>query len=198
MRDSHLLSPSIQVINIETNKLARILGQVESGERFVALSLYQGTPTQDHQLQHAVKGTDSTAKGDKGSAATLNGVDPTVVCASYKKHRFFLFTGREPDDEDGGGGVSRDVINEKPMKADVALEAERALQHDLGRRAVIHTTLGDIEMKLFADECPKTVENFTKLSQKGSVQVRLLFAVTVGVHARWLSIRLAGPLALFA
>ena len=30
----------------------------------------------------------------------------------------------------------------------------------LGKGAVIHTTLGDITIRLYPDECPKTVENF--------------------------------------
>merc|ERR1712194_945417 len=32
--------------------------------------------------------------------------------------------------------------------------------NESGRSAVIHTTLGDIEVQLFGTECPKTVENF--------------------------------------
>ena len=37
----------------------------------------------------------------------------------------------------------------------------------LGRAAVIHTTLGDVHVKLFADECRRTVENFTVHSRNG-------------------------------
>ena len=31
----------------------------------------------------------------------------------------------------------------------------------LPRGAILHTTKGDITLKLFPDECPRTVENFT-------------------------------------
>lgn len=34
----------IKVVNIETNRLCRVLGAGESNERFLAISLYQGTP----------------------------------------------------------------------------------------------------------------------------------------------------------
>jgi cyclophilin family peptidyl-prolyl cis-trans isomerase len=31
----------------------------------------------------------------------------------------------------------------------------------LGKDAVLRTSLGDVHLKLFGDQCPKTVENFT-------------------------------------
>jgi peptidylprolyl isomerase domain and WD repeat-containing protein 1 len=31
----------------------------------------------------------------------------------------------------------------------------------IGKMAIIHTTMGDIHIKLFGDKCPKTVENFS-------------------------------------
>jgi cyclophilin family peptidyl-prolyl cis-trans isomerase len=33
--------------------------------------------------------------------------------------------------------------------------------------ATIHTSMGDIEVELFAEDAPKTVENFTKLAGEG-------------------------------
>ena len=33
--------------------------------------------------------------------------------------------------------------------------------------AIIHTNYGDIKIKLFAQECPKTIENFTTHSKNG-------------------------------
>ena len=33
--------------------------------------------------------------------------------------------------------------------------------------ATIHTSMGDIELELFAEDAPKTVENFTKLAGDG-------------------------------
>lgn len=39
--------------------------------------------------------------------------------------------------------------------------------HQIGSQAVVQTTMGDIHIKLFADECPKTVENFVVHSKNG-------------------------------
>merc|ERR1711900_29452 len=37
----------------------------------------------------------------------------------------------------------------------------------LGRQATLHTTMGDIVIKLYPKECPKTVENFSVHSRNG-------------------------------
>ena len=65
--------------------------------------------------------------------------------------------------------TARDVFNEKPATDElVAAEGEAAGPAAvLPRGAVIHTTRGDIWVKLFPDECPKTVENFTTHARNG-------------------------------
>ena len=64
---------------------------------------------------------------------------------------------------------ARDIFNEKPATDElVAAEGEDAGPAAvLPRGAVIHTTRGDIWVKLFPDECPKTVENFTTHARNG-------------------------------
>jgi hypothetical protein len=57
--------------------------------------------------------------------------------------------------------LCRDILNEKPTDNDLALVDPSASKGALPRGAIIHTTRGDIVVKLFPDECPKTVENFT-------------------------------------
>lgn len=37
----------------------------------------------------------------------------------------------------------------------------------LPRGAILHTTMGDIVVKLFPDECPRTVENFSTHARNG-------------------------------
>jgi len=61
--------------------LVRIIGQVENTERFLSISLYQGK-----------------ALGAVGTVERKHDAenDPTLFCAAYKKHRFYLFTRREP------------------------------------------------------------------------------------------------------
>ena len=65
--------------------------------------------------------------------------------------------------------VDRDVFNEKPATDElVAAEGgETGSAAVLPRGAVVHTTRGDIWIKLFPDECPKTVENFTTHARNG-------------------------------
>jgi len=42
-----------------------------------------------------------------------------------------------------------------------------SLKHALGSQATIHTTMGDIHIRLFPEYAPKAVENFVGLSKKG-------------------------------
>ncbi len=44
------IKAGIKMINIETNRVLRVLGKVESGERFLRLHLFQGTPVVDKQF----------------------------------------------------------------------------------------------------------------------------------------------------
>lgn len=61
----------------------------------------------------------------------------------------------------------RDVYNEKPTRDEMTVAAPAPTSAaSLARRAVIHTTLGDIKLELFPDLVPKTVENFVGLAKK--------------------------------
>jgi peptidylprolyl isomerase domain and WD repeat-containing protein 1 len=57
-------------------------------------------------------------------------IDPLILCSAFKKHRFYIFSRREPEDvqvykSNGNNNVNimekeqgRDVFNEKPNKED--------------------------------------------------------------------------------
>jgi len=150
-----LIYPSvvgIKVISVETSRLARLLGKVENTERFAGLALFQGRAKVD------------TAMIGSGMKITDED-DPTLFCCAFKKSRFFLFSRREPEDP-GDDQVGRDVFNEKPSKEDLAL-AEREARGPLPRAATINTSYGEVRLKLFPDECPKTVENFVTHASNG-------------------------------
>jgi peptidylprolyl isomerase domain and WD repeat-containing protein 1 len=108
-----------------------------------------------------------------GPDAKLPQPDPTLLCCAFQRQRLYLFTSREPAEaEDAATG--RDVFNERPVgeAAVAALEAGGAgvagpAAMELPRGAIIHTNKGDIWLKLFPDECPKTVENFTTHAKNG-------------------------------
>ena len=126
---------------------------MENTERFGALALFQG---------RAKVSASSIGSGEK----ITEDDDPTLFCAAFKKNRFYLFSRREPDEPDEPDAPGRDVFNEKPSKEDLAL-AEREARGPLPRQATINTSYGEVRLKLFPDECPKTVENFATHAQNG-------------------------------
>jgi len=146
----------IKVVNIHTNKLIRILGKVEQTERFLGVMLFQGKP-----MKKEIGAGVAVVDGENNKEMC----DPLCLVSAYKKPRFFLFSTREPPESTADFG--RDIFNEKPSKEDAAVAASIRTENPLGKQATIHTTMGDIVVKLFFQECPKTVENFTVHSKNG-------------------------------
>jgi peptidylprolyl isomerase domain and WD repeat-containing protein 1 len=147
------------MINIETNKLVKILGRVENTERFLSVALYQGVPKKNSQY----KNPDKKEKPRTMDGPNQDVVDPMVICSAFNKNRFFMFTRREPGGDDD---EPRDIFNERPSaeERDVVTEVKEDV---LGDHCVIRTTLGDIHIKLFKTEAPKTVENFCVHARNG-------------------------------
>ncbi|KAK6138449.1 hypothetical protein DH2020_027824 [Rehmannia glutinosa] len=151
----------IRVVNLHTNKVARILGKVENNDRFLRIALYQGD-----RSSKKVRKIPAAAANANESKEPL--IDPTLLCCAFKKHRIYLFSRREPEEpEDATKG--RDVFNEKPP-ADELLAASdigKAVTTSLPDNVIMHTTMGDIHMRLYPEECPRTVENFTTHCKNG-------------------------------
>jgi len=147
----------VKVVDMHSNKLVRILGKVEQTERFLGIALFQGKP-----MRKEVKQGESVIEGE-ADAREIS--DPVAICTAFKKSRFFLFSTREPPETNADFG--RDIFNEKPSKEDAAVAASIRTENPLGKQATIHTTMGDIVVKLFFQECPKTIENFTVHPKKG-------------------------------
>lgn len=76
--------------------------------------------------------------------------------------------------------VDRDVFNEKPTKEDIIAVPEGQGIQKVYNAATIHTSRGDIHMKLFATECPKTVENFCAHSKNGYYNGHIFHRVIKG------------------
>ncbi|KAL0026716.1 hypothetical protein WJX79_006852 [Trebouxia sp. C0005] len=151
----------IKVVNLVTNRVVRILGKVENTERFLRVALYQGIPKQGIKTQRQLATTESSR------AVTRQ---PTLLCTAFNKQRLYLFTAQEPDDSDQAS-TSRDVFNEKPTTEDMLAAGGAGVSEGQGgalpRTAVIHSTRGDIHVKLFPEQCAKTVENWTTHSRNG-------------------------------
>lgn len=143
----------IKVVNLTSNRMARLIGKVENSERFMRIALYQGT------------GGKSRSRVSRDKALDR---DPLLLASAFGKNRLYLFTNREPEDTEEAS-TGRDVFNEKPSSDDIVPADNGAANQGatLPRGAIIHTTRGDIVLRLFPDECPKTVENFTTHAKNG-------------------------------
>ena len=73
-----------QVVNLHTNKVARIIGKVENTERFLRIALYQGGFS-----SKKVKKLPAAAANVNEQREPLT--DPTLLCCAFKKHRLYLF-----------------------------------------------------------------------------------------------------------
>ncbi|KAG6761770.1 hypothetical protein POTOM_035003 [Populus tomentosa] len=177
----------IKVVNLQTNKVARILGKVENNDRFLQIALYQGD-----RSSKKVRKIPTAAANVNESKEPLT--DPTLLCCAFKKHRIYLFSAprvmsntldlnvmlffviiyngtnsrREPEEpEDATKG--RDVFNEKPPPDELLAVSDigKAVTTSLPDNVILHTTMGDVHMRLYPEECPKTVENFTTHCRNG-------------------------------
>lgn len=160
----------IKLVNIETNKCMKVLGKSDN-IRPLNIAMFQGK---------VKKSTAAPTLEQEGSenptmAATTN--DPIVFCTAYKKQRFYLYSRRLPSDLQD---VDRDIFNEQPSKEDILAVTESSTVQKVFENAVIHTTLGDIHMKLFGKECPKTVENFCVHSKNGYYNGHIFHRVIKG------------------
>jgi peptidylprolyl isomerase domain and WD repeat-containing protein 1 len=158
-----ILYPSvngIKLVNIYTNKIITVIGKGEN-LRFLNIALSQASD----EVTGAAGEKDQTLAPQSvemhvsENPGLVNKAKPAPVlfCTAHKKNRFYLFTRKAPKDHDS----ERDVFNEKPTQE----ERNIAITEDvsMARRyesATMHTSVGDIHVKLFPRECPKTVENF--------------------------------------
>ena len=79
----------LQVVNMVTNKVARIVGKVENTERFERIALFQGS---------VVKRAGAIARLPGGADGKHAEGDPSFVATAYQRQRFYLFSKREPED----------------------------------------------------------------------------------------------------
>lgn len=144
----------IKVVNTFTNRVVRLYGK-EEPFRALSLAIYQGAPQQKGVV------TVSMAASSNPLLEAAEERDPILFATGYGKVRFYMFT-----DEVSPSKSDRDVHNEKP-KLVGQRQREEHTQRSLGSSATIHTTMGDIHIKLFPEQTPKTVENFTTHARNG-------------------------------
>ncbi|KAJ7250844.1 peptidyl-prolyl cis-trans isomerase [Mycena haematopus] len=156
-----ILYPSllgVKVVNTVTNRVVRLLGKDEP-VRWMQLTLYQGAPSKKGLTTMAMAASANPILANKGAR------DPTLFCTGYKKQRFYLFTRSEPEDN-----VDRDVFNERPTREDqnaATTTVAAGGPSPLANAATIHTTMGDMHLRLFPAQAPKAVENFVAHARSG-------------------------------
>ncbi|QRV92468.1 peptidyl-prolyl cis-trans isomerase, cyclophilin-type protein [Ceratobasidium sp. AG-Ba] len=150
----------IKVVNTVTNRVVRLLGKDETG-RWLNLALYQGAPAKKTITTIAMAASANPILANKEER------DPTLFCTAYKRPRFYMFTRQEPEENKLGG--DRDVFNEKPTREEQTIASAQPVKSatSLGTTAVIHTSMGDIHLRLFPEHAPKTVENFVGHAKSG-------------------------------
>jgi len=144
----------IKVVNIVTNRVVKVYGKDESF-RALNLALYQGQPDKKGVI------TTAMAASDNPLLQEAEARDAMLVATGIGKVRFYMFTNIEEI-----GKSSRDIQNEKPQGQILKkhVETKRGQSSD---RAVLHTTFGDISIRLFPDVAPKAVENFVTHARNG-------------------------------
>ncbi|RDW64129.1 hypothetical protein BP5796_10631 [Coleophoma crateriformis] len=142
-----------KVLNTYTNRIVKVYGKDESF-RPLNIAIYQGQPQK--------KGITTVAMAASNNPLLQQSEtrDPILITTGVGKVRFYMFTNDEEISKS-----ERDVQNEKPTtNARKAVEAKIA---ETGTAAIIHTSYGDIHIRLFPDAAPKAVENFVTHSKQG-------------------------------
>ena len=176
----YLLLPTIvgiKVINIQTHRVVATVGKGDSSAlRFLHLCLCPGDAKINQQMQLARMGGSSAAikHGNNGEPN-----DSLLIALAYGKRRFYTFSHHDPLFANGGEPdeqviLARDILNEAPDASDL-MEASHLRSNDDGAdaklttasKAILQTTHGDITIKLFPKETPRTIQNFVGHAQSG-------------------------------
>ncbi|KAL9608776.1 MAG: hypothetical protein Q9167_006399 [Letrouitia subvulpina] len=144
----------VKVINTFTNQVVKVFGKDEPF-RSLNLAIYQGQPQKKGVI------TVSMAASSNPLLQEAEERDPMLVATGSGKVRFYMFT-----NETEISKSTRDIQNEKPKNINVGREAEVKVA-ETGYGAILHTTYGDIHIRLFPEAAPKAVENFVTHSKNG-------------------------------
>lgn len=145
----------VKCINTYTNRVVRVYGR-EDPFRALNLTLYQGQP-----LRKGVV-TVSMAASSNPLLQEAEERDPILISTGFAKVRFYMFT-----NETEISKSSRDVQNEKPTETSGGNESNAPKTGESGTAAILHTTMGDIHLRLYPSAAPRTVENFVTHARRG-------------------------------
>ncbi|KAI0109982.1 hypothetical protein F4814DRAFT_425188, partial [Daldinia grandis] len=144
----------VKVLNTYTNQIVKVYGKDEH-IRPINLAIYQGQP------QKKGVTTVEMAASSNPLLQESEARDPILFTTAVGKVRFYMFTNDEEISRS-----ERDVQNEKPTIINPK-QATQKKAGETGTAAILHTTYGDIHIRLFPDAAPKAVENFVTHSKSG-------------------------------
>ncbi|XP_049876869.1 peptidylprolyl isomerase domain and WD repeat-containing protein 1 [Pectinophora gossypiella] len=162
----------VKVVNLVTNRCVAMLGKPEN-LRPLHLALFQGRTNQSKIA------TTLEMEGSENPTLLNVKTDPTLFCTAYKKNRFYMFSRRSPDDIKSPD-ADRDIFNEKPSKEDIISATEGQGVQRIYEQAVLHTSLGDIHIRIFGKDVPKTAENFCVHARNGYYNGHIFHRVIKG------------------
>lgn len=141
-----------KVINTFSNRVVKIYGRHEP-VRPLHLTLYQGQPDKKGVV------TVQMAASDNPLLQEAEARDCMLTTTAANRPRFYMFT----NDNDVPKS-DRDIHNEKPTDLIAKKQAQEKLAAEarVSTSATIHTTMGDIHVRLYPQHAPKAVENFTQ------------------------------------
>lgn len=143
----------IRVVDLESRRESSIASKDE--ECYLWLSSLSSYVSTDSQLEVNAKESFTGEGKDEED-------DPVVFASALNRKRFYLVTNRDGKEED------RDVKNEPPDRAAQRnLAAAAAAQRVAAEEVTMRTTMGDVTLKLFPKETPKTCENFCTHAKNG-------------------------------
>jgi peptidylprolyl isomerase domain and WD repeat-containing protein 1 len=143
-----------KVLNTYTNRVVKVYGKDENF-RPLSIAMYQGAPQKKGITTVAMAASNNPLLQESEAR------DPILITTGVNKVRFYLFTNDEEISKS-----ERDVQNEKPTNVN-SRKAVADKVAESGNAAILHTTFGDIHIRLFPDAAPKTVENFVTHSKNG-------------------------------
>ena len=143
----------VKVVNTLTNRVVKLYGKDEPF-RGLNVSMYQGQP------QRKGVTTISMAASANPLLQESEERDPMLFTTGFGKVRFYMFTNEEQVNK-----TDRDVQNEKPRM--IGGKKKEIKEAESGTAAVLHTTYGDIHIRLFPEAAPKAVENFVTHAKNG-------------------------------
>jgi peptidylprolyl isomerase domain and WD repeat-containing protein 1 len=167
----------IKVMDWARRMVVKIVGKDDAnnnGLRFLSATLCPGDAKVNQQMQLARTGG-SKAAMNFDTMERLN--DALLITLAYRQRRFFCFSQVDPIEvaeaknaNDNDVEIRRDIMNEPPTADDRQLASNATGSSGvaaLPSEAILRTSMGDIHIKLFAREVPKTIENFTTHAKNG-------------------------------